>query len=252
MHPPLLGPAVLGPLADALHARGHDVDAVPDLRGALHTAAGWYDRFTALAAAAGPAEVVLGFSGAGVVLPAVAAAAGARRVVWLDAVVPARSGATTTSPERRARLAGLVRDGRLAAWPAWWPPEVLAAELPDEGLRTAVAAEALELPGDFHDVPVPVPEHWPDGDVGYVQLSPADAADAAEARARGWRVTGDGTGRHLDVVTRPREVLELVDGAASGQRRPSDAAPQSTAPCPARAWVQESRRARRSSSTRSV
>jgi hypothetical protein len=215
VHPPLLGPAVLGPLADALVARGHDV-AVPDLRGAVHTAAGWYDRFTALAATAGPAEALVGFSGAGVVLPAVAATAGARRVVWLDAVLPARSRATTTSPERLARLAGLVRSGRLAPWPTWWTPEELAAELPDEALRTAIAAEALELPGDFHDVPVPVPAAWPDGDVGYVQLSPAYAEDAAEARARGWRVAGDGTGRHLDVVTRPRRVLELVERAASG------------------------------------
>ena len=39
MHPPLLNPTVLGPLADALRARGYVV-AVPDLRGALDTAAG--------------------------------------------------------------------------------------------------------------------------------------------------------------------------------------------------------------------
>jgi hypothetical protein len=206
---------VLGPLADALVAHGHDV-AVPDLRGAVHTAAGWYDRFTALAATAGPAEALLGFSGAGVVLPAVAAAAGARRVVWVDAILPARSGATTTPHERLARLADLVRNGRLAPWPTWWTPEELAAELPDKVLRAGVCAEAPELPADFHDVPVPVPAAWPDGDVGYVQLSPAYAEDAAEARARGWRVTGDGTGRHLDVVTRPREVLELVERVASG------------------------------------
>lgn len=216
VHPPLLGPAVLGPLAGALRARG-DVVAVPDLRGVLDPAAGWPDRVAGLAAASAPAEVVLGFSGAGVVLPAVAAAAGARRVVWVDAIVPARSGATTTPPGRLARLAELVRGGRLAPWPTWWAPGELAAELPDEELRAAVCAEAAELPADFHSVAVPVPADWPDGDVGYVQLSPAYAEDAVEARARNWRVTGDGTGRHLDVVTRPEEVLALVDRAgASG------------------------------------
>ena len=213
VHPPLLGPAVLGPLAAELGGRGHRV-AVPDLRGALDRTAGWWERYADSAAAAGPAEVVLGFSGAGVVLPAVAAAVGARRVVWLDAVVPARSGATTTPPERRAALAGLVRDGRIAPWPTWWPSGVLAAELPDAALRTAVCTEARELPGDFYDVAVPVPARWPHRDVRYVQLSGAYDGDAAEARARGWQVTGDGTGSHLDVATRPRSVLDLVDRPA--------------------------------------
>jgi len=213
VHPPLLGPAVLGPLAAELRAAGHAV-AVPDLRGALDPAAGWAGRFTGLAAAGGPAEVVLGYSGAGVVLPAVAAAVGARSVVWLDAVVPARSGETTTPADRRAQLAGLVRNGRLAAWPTWWPPEVLAAQLPDDDLRAAVCAEARELPADFHDEPVPVPPDWPDSAVTYVQLSRAYDADAAEARARGWSVTGDGTGAHLDVVTRPRQVVDLFHRTA--------------------------------------
>jgi hypothetical protein len=159
---------------------------------------------------------VLGFSGAGVVLPAVAAAVRARRVVWLDAIVPARSGATTTPAGRRAQLAGLVRDGRLAAWPTWWAPADLAAELPDEDLRTAVCAEARELPSDFYDAAVPVPDRWPDRGVTYVQLSGAYDADAAEARARGWQVTGDGTGSHLDVATRPREIVELINRSAPG------------------------------------
>jgi hypothetical protein len=75
VHPPLLGPAVLGPLAAELRSRGNAV-RVPDLRSAVVAAAGWWDRVAA--AAGGPADVVLGFSGAGVVLPAVAAAAHAR------------------------------------------------------------------------------------------------------------------------------------------------------------------------------
>jgi hypothetical protein len=216
VHPPLLGPAVLGPLARALRARGELV-AVPDLRGELTSAPGWYDRVARAAAASGPAEVVLGFSGAGVVLPAVAAAAGARRVVWLDALVPASSGATRTPDDLRQQLAGLVRNGRIAAWPTWWAAADLAAELPDEELRAAVCGEAVELPGDFYDVPVPVPARWPDGAVGYVHLSAAYAGPAAKARARGWTVAGDGRGRHLDVATDPGRVLALVDESAPGR-----------------------------------
>ncbi|MBB3675423.1 hypothetical protein FHX36_001158 [Modestobacter versicolor] len=209
VHPPLLGPAVLGPLAAELRSRGNAV-RVPDLRDAVRTAAGWPDRCTALAAAGGPADVVLGFSGAGVVLPSVAAAVRAHRVVWLDALVPAVVGLTVTPPERLAQLAGLVRGDRFAPWPTWWPPEVLAAELPDPALRAAVAAEAPELPADFYSVAVPVPASWPDDDVRYVQLSPGYDRDAAEARARGWPVLGDGRGSHLDVAARAGGVAASI------------------------------------------
>ena len=112
MHPPLLGPAVLGPLAAELRRRGATV-AVPDLRAAVAHAEGWPARWTAAAAAGGPAGGVVGFSGAGVTLPALAAAVGARRVVWVDALMPARSGATEPDAEIRARIAPLVRDGRI-------------------------------------------------------------------------------------------------------------------------------------------
>ena len=209
VHPPLLGPAVLEPLAAELRSRGNAV-RVPDLRAAVDAAPGWPERWTTLAAAEGPADVVLGFSGAGVVLPAVAATVRARRVVWLDALVPARSGETLPPDELRAAVAGFVRGDRLAPWPSWWPAEVLAAELPDDVLRARISAEAPSLPADFYDVAVPVPAAWPDGDVRFVQLSPAYDAAAAEARARGWAVSGDGTGSHLDVARAPAAVAALV------------------------------------------
>ena len=209
VHPPLLGPAVLAPLAAALRRRGAQV-AVPDLRGTSWPAAGWPGRWTTAAAAAGPADRVLRFSGAGVVLPAVARAVDARRVVWVDAVLPAAAGETVPSAEVRELVRGKVRGDRLAAWPTWWPAAELAAQLPDVALRDRVSAEAPELPADFYEVPVPVPGRWPDTAARYVQLSAAYAGDAARARARGWDVRGDGGGRHLDVATAPDRVADLV------------------------------------------
>jgi hypothetical protein len=58
-----------------------------------------------------------------------------------------------------------------------------------------------------------VPATWPD-DVRYVQLSAPYDGDAAEARARGWDVTGDGTGPHLDVTTHPARVVDMIDRPA--------------------------------------
>jgi hypothetical protein len=214
VHPPLLGPAVLQPLAAELRARG-DTATVPDLRAAVDPAAGWPERYVRAAVPA-PADVVLGFSGAGVVLPSVAAAAGATRVIWVDALIPARSGATVADEDIRSRIAGLVRDGRIADWTTWWGEDVFDGLVPDPVLRAAIRAEGHELPADFYDVAAPVPDVWPEDGARYVQLSPAYDADAAEARARGWVVAGGPDGAHLDVATDPARVAALL-GVAVGR-----------------------------------
>lgn len=209
VHPPLLGPAVLGPLAGELRRRGDDV-VLPDLRATLAPAPGWPERWRDAAAASGPADAVLGFSGAGLTLPAVALAVGVSQVVWVDALVPARSGATQADVDIRSRVAGMVRDGRIPDWTTWWGPGALEELLPDERLRAVVRAEGHELPADFYDVAVPVPAGWPEYGARYVQLSAAYDAAAAEARDRGWPVAGDGRGSHLDVATRPGQVAALL------------------------------------------
>lgn len=222
MHPPLLGPAVWGPCAAGLAAAGHRV-AVPDLREACEPPAGWPDRAADAAAAglravaAGAAEVVVaGHSGAGVLLPLVADRLGAApaAVVFVDALVPAPAGATAPSERFRAFLDELpLTDGRLPPWTQWWSPEVLVQAVPDPALRAAIEAEAPRLPRAFYAEAVPVPPSWPPPRVGYLQLSPAYDADAAEAARRGWPVRTL-TGNHLDLATRPAEVTAELTALA--------------------------------------
>jgi hypothetical protein len=209
VHPPLLGPAVLDPLAAQLRSRGHDV-ALPDLRPALEPAPGWPERWVATAAGVGPADAVLGFSGAGVTLPAVAAAVDARRVVWIDAVMPATCGETVPDDDIRDRVAGLVRNGRIPDWTTWWGPGALEGLVPDPLLRGAIEADGHDLPGDFYDVAVPVPETWPEDGARYIQLSAAYDDAATEARRRGWPVVGEPAGAHLDIANHPEWIADLL------------------------------------------
>jgi hypothetical protein len=212
VHPPLLGPAVLAPLAAELRRRGTDV-AVPDLRGLVQdpasdapSAAGWAHRW---AAGVGAADVAVGFSGAGIVLPAVAAACGARRVVWLDAVLPPSSGTARWPTDVRARIGPLTGDdGRVADWTTWWGPDAMGELLPDPVVRSAVLAEGHRLPADLWAAGVAVPPLT--AGPRYVHLSAAYDADAAAARERGWPVLGDGRGAHLDVATDPARVAALL------------------------------------------
>ncbi|WP_166353929.1 alpha/beta hydrolase [Phytoactinopolyspora limicola] len=217
LHSPLLGPTSWRPCGEVLAAAGHQV-AIPDLRWCLTPVERWWDRVVSQAAVAlgmaGPPDriVVAGHSGAGIVLPLVAQGVTASAVVFVDAVIPAASGATRTDGGLREKVAALADDdGLLPPWSSWWPPSTMAELVPDDALRQALEAEQLRLPETFYDVEVPVPDGWEQADVSYVQLSPAYDVVAAEAVDRGWRVDAI-PGLHLDIVRRPAEVAAALCG----------------------------------------
>lgn len=220
VHPPLLGPASLRPVAGVLEAGGHPV-VLPDLRFAVSPTAGWWDRAAqACVSAAGEAADgfhVVGFSGAGVLLPAVTSRlASVEAVVFLDAVLPAVSGETHAAEGIRSFVSTLpVEDGLLPPWSRWWG-DAIAELVPDPGQLALLRADEPRLTPDFWAEPVPVPD-WPADRAGYVRLSAAYDKEAEEAARRGWPVrTLDGT--HLDPLVRPAEVaaavLEVADATS--------------------------------------
>jgi hypothetical protein len=217
VHPPLLGPAVWRPVAERLASAGH-TPLVPDLRPEVDPPEGWWDRAATAATimAGDDTTVVVGHSGAGVLLPVIAARVPTvHSVVFVDAVVPARAGATGLAEDLRSFLAGLPdEDGWLPPWSRWWGPDALAELVPDEWQRELIEAEQPRLHRSFYEHPVPVPESWPDRRVGYLQLSPAYEGDAREADARGW-VVERLPGHHLDLVTRADEVSLRIDHLAT-------------------------------------
>lgn len=76
--------------------------------------------------------------------------------------------------------------------------------------RRAPRAVGRRPPADFYAVGVPVPAGWPEDGASHVRLSPACNGAAAEARSRGWPVTGDAGGAQLGIATSPARVAGLV------------------------------------------
>ncbi len=216
VHAPLLGPGTWKPCAELISGMGHDV-VVPDLRPSVRTAERWWERVAMLAEqAAGTLRtppVVVGHSGAGVVLPLVAQHIRVAGVVLVDAVVPAVAGASMASQQLRDRVGELVDGDHLRPWTSWWSSEVMAELVPDAGLRALVDHEQPRLPADFFDEPVPVPDGWEPESVTYLQLTSAYDDDAARATGRGWTVR-QLPGLHLDILRRPVDIAGALADAA--------------------------------------
>lgn len=238
IHPPALSPVVWRPVAEALRAGGHEV-AVPDYTAELTVSASWWRRATMVcgtaiddlvsnpppapadregsrqhrAKAAGP-DVLVAFSGSGVLMPLIANARPPARAVFVDAVLPAASGRhTVPSAPLREFVAGLRAEHaggeRLPRWTQWWDPQELADLLPDAEFRAELEAASPQLPASFYDEAVGMAPGWEPPTVDYVQLSAAYDAEAAEASRRGWQVHRiDGT--HLSVATDPQSLLPLL------------------------------------------
>lgn len=223
LHSPLVDAGSWGRLPAVLRAAGWLVAVVAVTDDSSPPYAHRYVAAAALQLAepdlAAPLTLV-GHSGAGPLLPQLAAAvaAGGRRVggyVFLDAGIPgpAASRLTLLGAENRSLAAELrahLESG--GRFPAWSDAD-LAADLPDAEVRAALLRSVRPRGKDFFTEPVPMPADWPDAPCGYLQLSPAYDVVARQARARGWPVHERGGG-HFAALTEPERVaaglLELV------------------------------------------
>ncbi len=203
----------MAPLGAALVERGWHVIA-PDLRRHLDSPTSFAK--AASAAASGRAiDVVVGHSGAGSMLPLIAARTGEATSVFIDAVVPGDSPQFTPSDRFVELLERIpVDDGLLVPWHRWWPPETMTRLLPDAGVRAAIEAEVPRVPRGFYELPVDVPAGWWHRPAVYLQLSAGYDEERSQADCWGWP-TSRIDGGHLDLVVAPElvvgQLLELID-----------------------------------------
>ena len=187
---PFTGPFAWSRVAELLRGRG--------LRVSVHGADEPID----------PPIVLVGHSGAGSRLPAIAdQLAGVERALYVDALLPhpGRSWAQTVPADFVARLESQAVDGRLPPWPDWWGDDAMQLLLPDDALRARFVGDCPRVPvAALHEVMPEVPEP----PSAYVQLSAAYESETAEARERGWPTMALDL-HHLAILTDP----ELVAAA---------------------------------------
>jgi hypothetical protein len=213
VHAPLVGPSMWRWVAQNLASRGVEV-VVPHLR--LDTSAeDPFDQLVSKAASDVVSDevVLVGHSGAGLLLPFIAEASSSRsaRFVFVDAGLPPLEGRVEPASEEFRTFLRSHADatGVLPPWHTWWGPEGMQWLVPDEQRRAIVTADIPQLPLSYFDSVPEVPRNWAARAAGFVLLSELYRVWADQARALGWNAV-ELFGTHLELVNRPEDVAEAI------------------------------------------
>ena len=221
LHSPLVGPYTWEPVADQLRQRGLPVmlPALTNFGGDLPF---WKQHVRAVASAVQPLAtsepiILVGHSGAGVILPAIGEAIKrpVAAYVLVDSDMP-RNG--------RARLdrfskedADLFRSAAVDGAIPPWTEERLVEAIPDPRRRARFASELRPTPLGVYQEPLSVPAQWPDAPCAYLSFAGTGAyAEAVrEVREKGWDFI-EMNGLHFHMLVDPAAVAEalvrLVEG----------------------------------------
>lgn len=157
--------------------------------------------------------VLIGHSGAGPILPAIAQATGhpVAAYLFVDAGLPknGQSRLDLMAAEDPA-FARHLRDHLAAGgrFPAWDEDDVREA-IPDARLRREVLADLRPRSQAFFAQPIPVFAGWPDAPCGYLRLSPAYTVPAQRAIAASWSYREIEAG-HFHLLVDPTTVAQML------------------------------------------
>jgi hypothetical protein len=219
IHSPVVGPTTWSPVARELKLRAR-TSAVPSLLDMADAAPPQWrhaqDAVRAATADLADPLVLVGHSGAGVLLPVIADALATEvaALILVDAFLPPESGtAPPVPPELMPELEALASDGVLPPWSSWLDEDALRELVPDEPTRAALVREMPRMPLTYFQANIPMPDGWSRRPCAYLLFS-ADhhGASAADARSRGWAVAEIPGAHHLTMVADPIAVTEALLG----------------------------------------
>ncbi len=195
-----------------LESAGHDV-VIQDLVGAAKTGDPAVFVRAAVEAIDDSSEpaVLVGHSGAGAMLPLVAASVTAepRAVVFVDAGIPPCDEAFSAGGPFLEVLRNLATDGLLPKWSTWWGDGVLDAMVPDNRRRREFEGELPIVPLRFYDAMIEVPAGWCTRPCSYLLLSEIYRSDLERVTSLGWLVA-EHPGNHLDIMNHEAAISDLL------------------------------------------
>lgn len=217
IHSPLVGPTTWLPVADELLRRGREA-VVPSLLGVTAAPAPHW-RHVPEAVRAATAEtaapvVLVGHSGAGLLLPATADAltVDVAALVFVDSFLPPASGSLgLASKELTSQLRALASDGVLPPWSSWFGEDTMRELVPNERLRATLEGEMPRLPLFYFEASLPLPGGWSARPCAYLLFSGEPyATSAAQARDQGWAVAEITGAGHLAMASDPIAVTDTL------------------------------------------
>lgn len=217
IHSPLVGPTTWWPVVHELGQRGREAVA-PSLLGVAGAAAPQWrhvpEAVHAAIARTADAVLLVGHSGAGLLLPVIAESLPVEvaGLVFVDSFLPPPTGTLRlASPQFMDQLRKLATDGVLPAWASWFGENAMRELVPDERLRAALEAEMPRLPLSYFRASVPLPDGWDARPCAYLLFTAEPYGQSAvEANGRGWPVAEIRGVRHLAMVTNPIAVAEAL------------------------------------------
>lgn len=220
VHSPLVGPLSWGPVAAELERRGRQV-IVPGLSDAPSSGRPFYEQHAASAAVAlgslppGESLVLVGHSGAGLLLPAIRSLVEKKVEAYLfvDAGIPVNGKSRLDLlkqelPEASEHAHRQLLNG--AELPLWSDAD-LQEEIPDPQLRRVLLAQLRPRPLAYWDESIPVFAGWPDAPCGYLLFSPGYAYSLARAKEMGWVYT-EMPGGHFHMTVAPGSTVDAMLG----------------------------------------
>ena len=217
VHSPLVGPSTWHPVARELEGNGR-VALVPSLVDiARAPVPQWAHACRTVRAGTAHLRrpvILVGHSGAGLLLPAIAAGLSCpvAGLLFVDTFLPPSAGTVALVPaefldDLRARAHG----GVLPPWHRWFGEDALRGLVRDNAMRARLEAEMPRLPMSYFEGRPPVPEGWDRRRCAYLLLSEEPyAGAAADARARGWPTAALPGAHHLSPVTHPQAVTDAL------------------------------------------